>query len=102
MGAVGAGLEISIDRLTDHSEASQLVTGLAITVPVILFLLTHWFLRGDAARVHPVRNMVIPAGAVLILLTSFTSEPVLLTGLVMGALVAVAVFVYGREKSAVH
>lgn len=41
-GAVSAGVEVEIDAITGHSEISQNVAGLALTLPIALFVLSAW------------------------------------------------------------
>jgi len=82
----GTGLAASIDGATGHSELGQTATGLAVGIPVVIYLLSLY-----AVYVRPgdslLRRFGIPVTAMLILLTSFTTQPVLLTGLLLTALV---------------
>ncbi|MET0780441.1 MAG: low temperature requirement protein A, partial [Microbacterium sp.] len=41
-GAVSAGVEVEIDAITGHTEISQGVAGLALTLPIALFVLSAW------------------------------------------------------------
>ena len=41
-GAVSAGVEVEIDSITGHTEISHGVAGLALTVPIALFVLSAW------------------------------------------------------------
>ena len=41
-GAVSAGVEVEIDSITGHSEISHEVAGLALTLPIALFVLSAW------------------------------------------------------------
>jgi low temperature requirement protein LtrA len=51
VGAVSAGVEVEIDELTGHAEISDAVAGLALTLPVAIFLAAVWavLLRGRVA-----------------------------------------------------
>jgi low temperature requirement protein LtrA len=42
-GAVSAGIEVDIDRITAHPHLSDLAAGLALTLPVGVFVLGVWF-----------------------------------------------------------
>ena len=74
-----------------NTELTAVQSALAFTVPVTIFLLSVWALHARYKPPSWVRNYAAPITALLILGTSFTSEPVLLTGLLMVALVAVNV-----------
>ena len=41
-GAVSAGVEVEIDAITGHTEVSHEVAGLALTLPIALFVLSAW------------------------------------------------------------
>ena len=41
-GAVSAGVEVEIDEITGHTEISQAIAGLALTIPIALFVLSAW------------------------------------------------------------
>ncbi len=41
-GAVSAGVEVEIDAITGHTEISQAIAGLALTIPIALFVLSAW------------------------------------------------------------
>ena len=86
--AMGAGLVVAVDQATDHSDLTDVQAGFAFTVPVVVFLLTVWLLHAPFKVSTPLRNLGVPVATCLILLSSFTSEPVLLSGFVLVALVA--------------
>ena len=89
--ATGAGLGLAIDRVTHHSALSQLGTGLAVTIPVSLYLLAVWILHFRYKASNFARNFAVPIGIVVIVGLSATPEPVLSTGLVMLLLVALSI-----------
>ncbi len=87
--AVGAGLAVVIDQLTHHAEISAVAAGVAVAIPSAIYVLSLWVLQE-----HPRANKIIdtvlhPVTAALILLTPFTEQPVLLTGILLAALVVV-------------
>jgi low temperature requirement protein LtrA len=41
-GAVSAGVEVEIDSITGHTEISHEIAGLALTIPIALFVLSAW------------------------------------------------------------
>jgi low temperature requirement protein LtrA len=83
--AVGAGLAVAVDYATHHAKVSTIGAGLAVTVPVSIYLLSLWFLhdRPEYGRTRAVG----PIAAAIILLTSFTEYSVLLTGLTMAVMI---------------
>jgi low temperature requirement protein LtrA len=87
--AVGAGLAVMTDVLTDHAEASMQTAAWAVAIPVAVYLLCLWFLH------HRPRKDDVTAGGTtisavgLVLLTPFTPSPVLATGLVLAGVLAV-------------
>lgn len=89
--AVGGGLVVEIDHVTRHSDLTSLESALAFTIPVCIFLLSVWAVHYRYKRATWVRGWAVPTAVVLILASSATVEPVLLTGLLMAALVAVNV-----------
>jgi low temperature requirement protein LtrA len=89
--AMGAGLVVMVDQVTDHSELTDAQAAFAFTVPVVVYLIMVWMLHMPFKVSTPLRNFGVPVAACLILLSSFTPEPVLLTGFVLVALVAASV-----------
>jgi low temperature requirement protein LtrA len=88
--AVGAGLAIQVDQITHHSLVGDATAAAFVTVPVVLYLAGVWFAHlalHEEARGH---GPGIVVASVLILLATFTAEPVLLTGLVCAALVGLS------------
>ena len=61
-----------------------------VTVPIAIFVLGIWWLaiRGNADRVV---NVVVPAGAILVLFDPIIPIPITLTALIMIAVVVVLV-----------
>ena len=89
-GAFSAGIEVEIDVLSHHSELSEVAASFTVTVPIAIFVLGIWWLaiRSVADRVV---NVVVPAGAVLVLFDPIIPIPVTLTALIMIAVVVVLV-----------
>ncbi|MEW6477257.1 MAG: low temperature requirement protein A [Actinomycetota bacterium] len=89
--AAGAGLAVAVDQATHHSKLTDTQAGFAITVPVSIFLLAVWMLHYATKTPGPIKTYGVPVAVGLILSSSVTPQPVLATGLVVAALVAVAV-----------
>jgi low temperature requirement protein LtrA len=100
VAATGAGIAVAVDQATDHSVLTDLQAGLAATVPVAVFVLAVWVLHSRAKAPGPMRTYVPPVAAALVVLTSFTPEPVLATGLLLVAVVALGIVVSPVERGA--
>jgi len=85
--AVGAGLGVAVDHATHHAVIGRTGAGAAVTGPAAIYLITLWVLhdRPEYAK----SRALGPIAAGLALAASFTPQPVLLTGLILAALVAV-------------
>jgi low temperature requirement protein LtrA len=95
--AVGAGLAVSVDYTTRHAEIGGVGAGAAVTIPVALYLLSLWALHERPRAASLIEASLAPVTALLILLTPFSSQPVLLTGLLLSALLAIKLV--GRQRS---
>jgi low temperature requirement protein LtrA len=91
--AVGVGLAAAIDAAEGHSELTDLETAFVFTGPVAVFLFTVWVLHWRHKDPSRLRALACPVAAVAVLATSWSAEPVLLTGAVVALLVVVWVIV---------
>ncbi|HEY6548653.1 MAG TPA: low temperature requirement protein A [Vicinamibacteria bacterium] len=85
--AVGAGLAVCLDHATHHAPISARAAGAAVAVPVAVFLACLWFLHGRAEPSVSSR-VLAPLVVAAVLLTPFTGQAVLGSGLLMAGLVA--------------
>jgi low temperature requirement protein LtrA len=95
--ATGAGIALAVDQAAGHSALSDPQAALAVTIPVCAYLLAVWALHARDKQPGPLRSFAVPVSATLVLASTLTPEPVLVTGIVMAGLVAVAVVVHDRE-----
>jgi len=91
--ATSAGLGLAIDKVAGHSHLSGLATGLALSIPVALYILVVWFLHFPYKPSTWVRNIAVPVAVVLIVASGAMPEPALVTGLLMLALVVMSIAV---------
>jgi low temperature requirement protein LtrA len=91
--AVGTGLAVAVDQLTHHSQLSDREAALALTVPVAAYLLTLWALHFRYKPPSLLRNCAVPLTVALILISSLTPEPALITGALLAGLVLVNIVV---------
>jgi low temperature requirement protein LtrA len=89
--AVGAGVQVIVEHETGHGAISDLTAGLAVTVPVALYLTGVWAV-GILPNATGIVRAAYPVGAVLVLGFTALGAPVPTTALVLAVLVAVLVF----------
>ena len=89
--AVGVGLGVVIDQVTYHAEISAAGAGMAVALPSVIYILSLWLLQEHSRAKNVVDTLLHPVTAVLILLTPFTGQAVLLTGILLCTLVAIRV-----------
>ena len=89
--AVGAGLGVAIDAAGAQAAIGSVGAGLAVAVPVATYLVCLWILH-DRPEYGWTRALG-PLAAVIVLLTPFTAQPVLWTGVTLAALVSVKLVV---------
>ncbi|HZI81580.1 MAG TPA: low temperature requirement protein A [Vicinamibacterales bacterium] len=87
--AIGAGLGVAVDQAGAHGSIAPLTAGLAVSVPVAIYLVCLWILL-DRPEYGWMRALG-PIAAVIVLAMSFTPHPVLWTGLTLATLVTVKV-----------
>jgi low temperature requirement protein LtrA len=86
--AVGAGLAVNVDFLTDHAAIGSRVAAAAFTVPVALFLVAVWALHVRPHHLGRWHGALVPVTAALVLASTLAPEPILVTGLLTAAMIA--------------
>jgi hypothetical protein len=94
---VGAGLAVSVDHATHRAEISEVSAGAAVAVPVAVYLACLWLLHARSEQSLGTR-VVAPLAVGGVLLTPFTGQAVLWTGLLMAGLTAFKVVQAGRRS----
>jgi low temperature requirement protein LtrA len=89
--AVGAGLAVNVDFLTGHAAIGPRVAAAAFTIPVALFLLAVWALQVRPHHLARWHSALVPAAATLVLASTLTAEPILVTGLLVATMIAASV-----------
>jgi low temperature requirement protein LtrA len=89
--AVGAGLAVAVDQATHHAHIGPTGAGLAVAIPVALYLLSLWFLHYRPGTLLHVSSG--PFAVVLILATPFVAAAyaVPLIGVIVAALLALKI-----------
>jgi low temperature requirement protein LtrA len=98
--AVGAGLAVNVDAVTHHAAIGPRAAAASFTIPVALFLLAVWALQVAPHHLGRWTGAVVPAAAALVLASTFSPEPVLLTGLVAAAMITVSLVTLQRPAAA--
>jgi len=98
--AVGAGLAVNVDAVTHHAAIGPRAAAASFTIPVALFLLAVWALQVAPHHLGRWTGAVVPVAAALVLASTFSPEPVLLTGLVAAAMIAVSLVTLQRPAAA--
>jgi hypothetical protein len=96
--ATGTGIAIATDQVAHHSNLTHFETALCLTVPVSVYLTVAWALHVPYKPPSLFRNWSVPVAVVLILASSATSQPVLVTGILLIVLLALTL-VFRVEKS---
>ena len=98
--AVGAGLAVNVDYLTDHAAIGARGAAAAFTIPVALFLLAVWALQVRPHHLGHWHTTLVPTTAVLVLASTLAPEPILVTGLLVAAMIGVTLVALHRRAAA--
>jgi low temperature requirement protein LtrA len=85
--AAGAGLAVNVDYVAHHAKISGAAAGAAVAIPVALYLVCLWILHDRPG--YASTRAFGPIVAVLVLVTPFAPQPVLVTGVLLAATIAV-------------
>jgi hypothetical protein len=88
-----------VDQVVGHTTLTDLESAFVLTCPVVLFLLTVWVLHWRHKQPGSFRAVACPLTAAVVLATSWTSEPVLLTGIAVAGLVAASLVAHSTTES---
>ncbi|CAN0550083.1 unnamed protein product, partial [Laminaria digitata] len=77
--AVGAGLAAGVDVITGHAEAGRMVAVAAVTLPAAIYVFGLWIVHERFNAEGWLQKEILPVTAVLIGLSSFLEEGVLIT-----------------------
>jgi low temperature requirement protein LtrA len=98
--AVGAGLAVNVDYLTDHAAIGAKGAAAAFTIPVAVFLLAVWALQVRPHHLGHWHTALVPTTAVLVLASTLAPEPILATGLLVAAMIGVSLVTLHRPAAA--
>ncbi len=99
--AEGAGLAAYAGLVTRRADAPPVAAGVAVTLPLAVFLMTVWAIHVRPHRQSGTGPFAIPVGAVTVLAAALSPTPALVAGLSATALVVV-VTVVDRTGRARH
>jgi low temperature requirement protein LtrA len=86
--AVGAGLAVGVDHATHHGRLSSAGAAAAVTVPIAAYVVTVWALHLRPHHLRASQSAAALATAAVVLASTFTSLPVVISGLALAAMVA--------------
>lgn len=89
IAAAGAGLAVAIDQATHHAEISVNTAGMAVALPVAIYVFSLWLLHEQPRAKNAFDRWLHPVIVVLILLTPLTGQAVLLTGILLLILITI-------------
>jgi low temperature requirement protein LtrA len=95
LAALGAGIGAAVDYDLHESHAGGIVTALATTIPIALFLLSVWLLHVDPTRDRAPMAFAFPVAALAVIGVTFTPAPIHVAA-ALCALLVVAVVVARR------
>jgi low temperature requirement protein LtrA len=95
--AVGAGVAVMVDSVTDHAQIGDVGAAASFTIPVILYVLAVAFIQTLLYGVHRDRFAAVLVAAALVGGSTFTGQPVLCSGIVLAGLIAVLVVMQTRS-----
>lgn len=88
--AMSAGVEVEIDSITGDAAIGETTASLTIAIPIAIFMLVIWWiaLRESADRMV---NIMLPTGALLVLIDPVMPIPIAITSLVVVIVVVILV-----------
>jgi low temperature requirement protein LtrA len=89
--AVGAGIAVVIDQVTHHAEISAVGAGMVLAIPSAIYVLSLWILQAHSQKENRFDALIHPITAILVLLTPFTGQVILFTGILLSILVVIRV-----------
>jgi low temperature requirement protein LtrA len=97
VAAVGAGIELSIDAATGHTEVSPYEAALAVAIPLAVFILLVWSLL--VRRLHPsvFATVTFFAATALVLIATVAPLPVFAVGAAASTLMLISLCLPATE-----
>ncbi len=90
LAALGAGLEVAVERGAGRVETPDAVVGYAVAIPVAVFLVLLWVLHAPLVDQLVIRPVAIVVAAAAVLLLPLASPVIGLEGTVVGIAVVAA------------
>ncbi len=96
--ATGAGIAVAVDQAVGASEISRSTAAACVTIPVSVYVVTVWWLHLRPQDDAGGRGYTL-IGVPVLLLATWSPQPVLVAGVVAAAMVAANVILDVRETS---
>jgi low temperature requirement protein LtrA len=94
--ATGAGIALAVEQATGALDVSTVAAGACVTIPASVYVVTVWWLHLRPQQGAGMRGFTL-VGVPVMLLATFTPQPVLGAGLIAAAMVAANVGLDARE-----
>ncbi|WP_433324292.1 low temperature requirement protein A [Spirillospora sp. CA-294931] len=95
--AVGAGIAVNAAKASHHAEISTTKAGLALAIPVFVYLLVVWWLLVRPHGKDAPYAVGMPIVGLAAIGASFTPAPVPAIGALMAALIALSIVAHGTK-----
>ncbi|MGW6901471.1 low temperature requirement protein A [Streptomyces sp. NPDC054919] len=98
--AIGAGVEIAVEEAVHEAHLSELAASFAVSLPTALFMVMVWLLHARHFTQDTAQQLVLLAGAILVLAASVAGHwAVPLAGVVTAVTVATGVLLATRQPT---
>jgi hypothetical protein len=81
--AVGAGLAIGVDSVTDHAAITELGARFALSIPVAVYVLALWFVHERFNSRKDVDHLLYPITTVLVLASTYLTHSSIAIGAIL-------------------
>ena len=95
---VGAGLAVNIDHVTAHTALSNEGAAATVTIPIALYLLTLWIFHLRPHQIGIYHTLLFLCGATAILAATFSTWPILLSGVLIVSVVIINSVICNRSE----
>ena len=95
--AIGAGLAVGVDFVTDHTEISRTLANASISVPAAIFIMALWVVHEQFHNRGKMSQWLYPITAVLLLGATYAPYGALAVGLIMTGCLVVKVHIHAAR-----
>lgn len=92
------GLAVNIDHITTETAINSIISSTAVTIPVAFFLITPWLFHIRPHQTEWFHALIFVIGVAAILLVTFISSTILITGLITSGTVICNEIIFRRDS----